>query len=88
MLDFFKGERKYIRARVVPLNCGEIVVITSANYALLDGEKILESGICTIDRDTIAFLISTDTEGCYTLKLTCTVGPETIIQKTTVAVKK
>lgn len=88
MFDFFKGERKYVRAKVVPLNRGEIVVITSAKYELFDGETLVESGQCRIDEDAIELLLSTDTEGCFMLKVTCVVGEEIIIDKTTVAVRK
>lgn len=88
MDDFYVGEKKYVSARVQPKKHGEIAVITSAVYELLDGETVIESGNCTIDKDTVEILLATDTAGFYTLKIIFTVGVETIIGKTTVAVRE
>lgn len=88
MFDFFKGERKFVSATLRPKKPGEIAVITKAKYELFDADRLIEKGSCKIKGDTAEILLETDRQGCYTLKMTFTVGLETIIGKTIVAVRK
>lgn len=82
-IDFYAGERKLITAVVRARNPRETVVITRAEYKLtkVGSDISIESGTCEIDGSKIAVLLGVTERGGYELKLTVTVGRETIIEK-------
>ncbi len=86
-LTFEKDEvRKFeYSVRTTPVN--DSLVVTAASWKLIDSNgDIVNNGICEITGKLISMLISFPFAGAFTLEVTATVPPETIIDRTLVKV--
>ncbi len=82
-LIFEKGEvRKFeYSVRTSPVN--DSLVVTAASWKLIGANgEIVNNGVCEISGKLISVLISFQYTGVFTLEVTATVPPETIIDRT------
>lgn len=91
MIKFYSGEEKYIKAKIKPKNEIDTIVISSALFSLTNEAGVeVDSGSnpndIAIDGLTLTILLSPPGPGEYSLKITVTVGAETLIEKATVLV--
>lgn len=86
-LIFEKGEVRKIEYSVCSSPSNESLVITQASWKLIgpNGE-VVESGTCDVKERKISMLIAFQVSGSFTLEVTTTIPPETIIDRMLVKV--
>ena len=86
-LEFNLGEKKYVSATVRTNDENDIVIINEAKWELYETSKSEPiTGTCSVSGDEVSALIEANKKGTYILKFIITIGPETIIEKTSLRV--
>lgn len=81
-LIFEKGEVRKFEYSVRASPSNDNLVVTAASWKLIDANgEIITNGICEISGTLISMLISLQSTGVFTLEVTATVPPETIIDR-------
>ncbi len=81
-LIFEKGEIRKFEYSIRTSPATDIIVVTTANWKLLGCKnEIICSGVCDISGTIISMLVSMQKAGTFTLEVTATVPPETIIDR-------
>lgn len=81
-LIFEKGEVRKFEYQLRSSTVNELLVITAASWKMLSGKgEIISSGVCDISGTTVSMLVSMKYTGTFTLEVTATVPPETIIDR-------
>lgn len=85
---FNEGEKRELTASVSSKNSGEVVVVASAEFELVDQatEEVVQAGNCEVLGDEAVVFLDLAEKGRYTLKTTLKVGREVIVDTRTVKV--
>lgn len=74
---FTPGENKLIRFKVAS-HKKQAVVVIDAVYTLYDGNQIVSTGKCAVNKDEVSFYLTAPNEpGTYTLETLFSIPPET-----------
>ncbi len=85
--NMYVGEAWYYDFEVRPTTPGASVVVTAASWSLV-GDDVELTGNCEIAGRSVRALITPPAAGKYTLTVSATVPPETIINKTIITVRE
>ena len=86
-VNFYLGERRYVKWDIVPTDKQNAVVISGASWRLNLSDGMEEStGSCAISGNRIGALIEPKQQGIYTLSITVMIPPEIFIEEVLVSV--